>query len=192
MQNFFGKKFTNKAGTILAILVFVALVGFMFKYNNDKNIYNNMQSLQSSEIGENGESTTTMQENSESSVGSVVGMMPESVAPYQKVSGVTGPSSKSASCNNQPLMDPKQLLPLDTNKEWSMIEPNKDLKNINLVDAGKHYGINTVAGSLRNPNLQIRSEPIIEKKNIGPWNQTTIDADTDRKSLEIGSTGYQV
>ena len=85
LQNFFGKKFTSKAGTILAILVFVALVGFLFKYNNDKNIYNNMQSLQPSEIGENGESAVGMKESSEPSMGSVVGMVPESVAPYQKV-----------------------------------------------------------------------------------------------------------
>ena len=60
-----------------------------------------------------------------------------------------------------------------------------DLKNINLLNAGANYGINTVGSSLRNPNLQLRSEPIIPKVNIGPWNNTTIEADTFRRSLEI-------
>ena len=82
--------------------------------------------------------------------------------------------------------DPKDLLPKSGNSEWSSMTPvTSDLKNINLLNAGANYGINTVGSSLRNPNLQIRSEPIIPKGNVGPWNNTTIEADTQRRSLEI-------
>jgi hypothetical protein len=42
-----------------------------------------------------------------------------------------------------------------------------------------------VGSSLRNANLQLRSEPIIPKTNTGPWNNTTIEADTYRRALEI-------
>ena len=84
---------------------------------------------------------------------------------------------------------PKRLLPvlieqklLDT-KIKSL--NHADLKNINLLSAGANYGINTVGSSLRNPNLQLRSEPIIPKTNTGPWNNTTIEADTYRRALEI-------
>lgn len=93
--------------------------------------------------------------------------------------------------NTKPVMnrdketDPADLLPKGTN-EWSDLNNvSEDLKSINLLSAGHHYGINTVGSSLRNPNLQIRSEPIIPKTNIGPWNNTTIDSDTTRRSLEI-------
>uniref|UniRef100_A0AB39JEX2 Minor capsid protein P11 C-terminal conserved region domain-containing protein n=1 Tax=Florenciella sp. virus SA2 TaxID=3240092 RepID=A0AB39JEX2_9VIRU len=89
------------------------------------------------------------------------------------------------SCNNQPVMDPKELLPLDSNKEWNNIKPNGDLKQLNLVNAGHHIGINTVSSSLRNPNLQIRSEPSIPKGNVGPWNNTTIEGDPHRKGFEL-------
>lgn len=93
--------------------------------------------------------------------------------------------------NTKPVMNrekeaaPSDLLPKGTN-EWSDLNNvSEDLKSINLLSAGHHYGINTVGSSLRNPNLQIRSEPIIPKTNIGPWNNTTIDSDTTRRSLEI-------
>ena len=75
---------------------------------------------------------------------------------------------------------PQDLLPKQVG-----LDVNADLKNINLLNAGANYGINTVGSSLRNPNLQLRSEPIIPKTATGPWNNTTIDPDTTRRALEI-------
>lgn len=110
---------------------------------------------------------------------------------YEQPSGLNNyMSDNNANVPSQPNRnvdsDPSDLLPRG-NTEWSDLNNvSEDLKNINLLSAGHHYGINTVGSSLRNPNLQIRSEPIIPKVNIGPWNNTTIDADTTRRSLEIG------
>jgi hypothetical protein len=39
---------------------------------------------------------------------------------------------------------------------------------------------------LKNPNLQLRSDPIIPKKEIGPWNQSTYEPDLMRVPLEVG------
>ena len=61
-----------------------------------------------------------------------------------------------------------------------------DLKNVSLLKAGHHIGINTVGQSLRNANLQLRSEPANPQLNVGPWNQTTITPDMQRRPLEIG------
>ena len=61
-----------------------------------------------------------------------------------------------------------------------------DLKNVSLLKAGHHIGINTVGQSLRNANLQLRSEPANPQLNVGPWNQSTISSDTMRRPLEIG------
>ena len=60
-----------------------------------------------------------------------------------------------------------------------------DLQNVSLLKAGYHIGINTVGNSLRNANLQLRSEPANPQLNIGPWNHTTISPD-NRRPLEIG------
>ena len=59
-------------------------------------------------------------------------------------------------------------------------------KNVSLLKAGWHIGINTVGQSLRNANLQLRSEPSNPQVKVSPWMQSTIGPDTNRKPLEIG------
>jgi cbb3-type cytochrome oxidase subunit 3 len=81
------------------------------------------------------------------------------------------------------------LLPRDaSNSKWAQVNPagQGDLKDKNFLNAGFHVGINTVGNSLRNPNLQLRSEPPNPQVKVSPWNQTTIDSDLNRKPLEIG------
>uniref|UniRef100_A0A6C0JFH8 Minor capsid protein P11 C-terminal conserved region domain-containing protein n=1 Tax=viral metagenome TaxID=1070528 RepID=A0A6C0JFH8_9ZZZZ len=92
------------------------------------------------------------------------------------------------SCAKQQVVDPAQLLPKDSNSEFSKLNPmgSGDLKNVSLLKAGWHIGINTVGQSLRNANLQLRSEPANPQLNIGPWNQSTITSDMQRRPLEIG------
>jgi hypothetical protein len=105
---------------------------------------------------------------------------------YMAVSGVASPSPQN-SCNAQPTLNPSELLPNDKNSEWANINPaSNDLKNLNLLNPQEVIGINTVGSSLRNANLQVRSEPAIPKANVGPWNSSTIEPDSFRRPLEIG------
>jgi hypothetical protein len=55
-----------------------------------------------------------------------------------------------------------------------------------LLQAGYHIGIDTIGQTLRNANLQLRSDPIISKSDIGPWMQSTIEPDLARVPLELG------
>lgn len=88
----------------------------------------------------------------------------------------------------QPVANPSDLLPADS--QWSALNPNSMSKgNIlmpDLLQAGYHIGLDTIGQTLRNPNLQLRSDPIISKSDIGPWNQSTIEPDLARVPLEIG------
>tara|TARA_Y100000591_G_scaffold330603_2_gene362053 strand:- start:4126 stop:4704 length:579 start_codon:yes stop_codon:yes gene_type:complete len=78
--------------------------------------------------------------------------------------------------NQQNIMNPSELLPNDSNSQWASSLPNNELKNINFLSAGQHVGVNTVGTSLRNANLQIRAEPVIQKNvNLCPWNMSTIE-----------------
>ena len=85
-------------------------------------------------------------------------------------------------------VDPKELLPNDTNSQWAQLNPagSGDLENVNLLRSGYHMGIDTIGNTLRNANLQLRSEPANPQTNVGPWNNTTIAPDTMRVPLEIG------
>lgn len=93
------------------------------------------------------------------------------------------PSSCNASSQN-----PADLLPKDTNSQWAQLNPagKGDLANINLLKAGYHIGIDTVGQTLRNANLQIRSEPPNPQINVGPFNNSTIEPDFMRVPLELG------
>lgn len=55
-----------------------------------------------------------------------------------------------------------------------------------LLDAGYLIGLDTIGQSLRNANYQERSDPIIPKMSVGPWNNSTIEPDLGRVPLEIG------
>ncbi len=101
--------------------------------------------------------------------------------------GTSGMKGLPASCSSKQTVDPKELLPKDNNSEFSKMNPmgSGDLMNANLLKAGHHIGINTVGQSLRNANLQLRSEPANPQMKIGPWNNTTISPDS-RRPMEIG------
>jgi len=92
------------------------------------------------------------------------------------------------SCARQPVVNPRDLLPKDSNSEWGRLNPQGEgaLQNVNLLQAGHHIGINTVGQSLRNANLQVRSEPPNPQMAVGPWNNSTISPDLSRRPLEIG------
>lgn len=108
---------------------------------------------------------------------------------YASATGIsTSTQGLPPSCSKEPVADPSELLPKDTNSQWAQLNPSGsgDLENVNLLRSGYHMGIDTVGNSLRNANLQLRSEPPNPMINVGPWHNTTISPDTMRVPLEIG------
>jgi len=94
-----------------------------------------------------------------------------------------------SSCSHPNIQNPAELLPKDTNSQWAQLNPTGkgELANINLLKSGWTIGVDTVGQTLRNANLQIRSEPPNPQLSVGPWNQSTIEPDFMRPPLELGS-----
>lgn len=46
-----------------------------------------------------------------------------------------------------------------------------------LLAAGYHIGIDTIGQSRGIPNYDLRAVPFIEKANVGPWMQSTVEPD---------------
>ena len=92
-------------------------------------------------------------------------------------------------CYPKDTLTPQDLLPQDSNSTWAQTVPagQGSLGDQNFLNAGFHVGINTVGQSLRNANLQLRSEPANPQMKVSPWLQSTIDPDANRKALEIGA-----
>ena len=98
--------------------------------------------------------------------------------------GAPGAPSAGASAS------PNDLLPADQNSEWAALNPvNMSQGNIiagDMLQAGYHIGLDTIGQTMKNANLQLRSDPIIPKQNVGPWNQSTYEPDYARVPLEVG------
>ena len=114
------------------------------------------------------------------------GKVPDST-PNAKPSVPPTAAAPATSSGYATVVDPSELLPKDENSEFANLNPG-NLPTPDLLQAGYHIGINTIGQTLKNPNYQLRSEPIIEKKDIGPWNISTIEPDYIRAPLEIGSS----
>lgn len=82
----------------------------------------------------------------------------------------------------------EELLPQDNSSLWAQVNPSGEgsLKDRNFLQAGYHIGINTVGQTLRNANLQLRSEPPCPQVKVSPFLNSTIEPDVSRKPFEIG------
>jgi hypothetical protein len=109
---------------------------------------------------------------------------------YSSATGIqTSMPGVPSSCSQPNIQNPAELLPKDSNSQWAQLNPSGkgELANVNLLKAGYHIGIDTIGQTLRNANLQIRSEPPNPQLSVGPWNQSTIEPDFMRVPLELGS-----
>ena len=105
--------------------------------------------------------------------------------------GVTGLGRTPSSCYPQQKLKPEDLLPTDESKaikEFNISKPVGEgiLQGVNMLDSSYHVGVNTVGQSLRNANLQLRSEPPNPQVNVSPWMNSSIGPDLPRRPLEIG------
>jgi hypothetical protein len=107
--------------------------------------------------------------------------------------GSVGGDSQSGmqSCFPRDRLTANDLLPKDAaDSKWARVNPSGtgDIHDQNYLTAGYHVGINTVGQSLRNANLQLRSEIPNPQNAVGPWMISTIEPDLRQSTLEIGSS----
>jgi hypothetical protein len=111
---------------------------------------------------------------------------------FADLSSYEGPASfgsaeAPAGCYPRDQLTPSELLPKDMNSIWAEQNPMGpgSLKGKNFLSAGALIGVNTVGQSLRNANLQIRSEPPNPQVPVSIFLQSTIGPDISHRSLEI-------
>ena len=94
-----------------------------------------------------------------------------------------------AGCYPRDQLTPSELLPKDMASIWAEQNPMGpgSLKGKNFLSAGALIGVNTVGQSMRNANLQVRSEPPNPQVAVSIFNQSTISPDISHRPLEIGA-----
>lgn len=152
-------------------------------YSPDNPGYNPSQMLDGSQSGDAGDSMYAS-----AGVGGGVGAS----GGASGIGGADGsPSSGMQSCFPRDRLTAGDLLPKDAaDSKWARINPSGtgDIHDQNYLTAGYHVGINTVGQSLRNANLQLRSEIPNPQGAVGPWMISTIEPDLRQNTLEIGSS----
>ena len=171
----FQKFFTKER--IIIFVVLAVLLFFLMSYSGDK--YSFADGMDTGNKGKDvpnsilvppnsaGQNATKNEKKSDSSV-----VQPAALGGYSQ----------------QNIIDGSDLLPHDDNNLFSSLNPVNKGNPItpDLLQAGYHIGLDTIGQSLRNPNLQLRSDPYIPKANVGPWNQSTYEPDLMRVPLEVG------
>ena len=78
------------------------------------------------------------------------------------------------------------LLPKEepTAVDFGEFAPKGSLLEQNLIDASKLVGVDTNGSSLKNANYGIRRDPVIVKKDIGPFVSSTYTPDLLRKPID--------
>jgi len=92
-------------------------------------------------------------------------------------------------CYPKKQLKASELLPNDPNSQWVQANPMApgSIMDKNFLNAGYQIGVDTIGQSLRNASHDLRSSPPNPQAQVGPWNQSTIEPDVNRKPLEIGS-----
>lgn len=157
------KVFSRK---LIIVLVILALGAVLLSYSNSKSF-----SMDGMEAGFN-EPSSNEETNSLAQTAQTVSSAPAVSAPV-------------ADFASRPVNTASDLLPANENSEWARLNPGLSAGGMpDLLSAGYHTGICSVP--LRNANLQLRSDPVIPKQDVGPWNASTIEPDLGRVPLEIG------
>lgn len=163
LAKFFTKEF------VLVVIIFLVLVWGLLSYSGDK-----ISFIDQMQDGTN-----------------MPGQQVPEDAPAANAASAQAPARRAdAGYALQPVANPSDLLPKDKNSQWSALNPSvmkdDDVMMPDLLQAGYHIGLDTIGQSLRNANLQLRSDPVISKADVGPWNQSTIESDLGRVPLELG------
>jgi hypothetical protein len=177
-----------KSHHILALLGLVVVVVAIQQFNARKGMTIDTMGVRKSLANKDGTSGQATSGADQAAPAAAAPMGQNEV--YASASGVsTSNQGLPPSCAQGSSAQPSDLLPKDENNEWARLNPSGggDFKNNgNLLKAGYYQGIDTVGSSLRNANLQVRSEPPNPQTKVSPWGNTTIEPDLMRVPLEIG------
>jgi len=155
-------KFMKSRSVVLILLILAVLsVGLIYNYG---------EKFTPSESMETSEGSTSVDETEEDGV--------DATAPSEAVA------------NGSAEQNPSDLLPNAASgaNGWDVLDTvgTSAGSNPDLLEAGHHAGIDTVGQSLRNANLQVRSDPPIPIQETGPWNQTTIEQTNVQVPFNLG------
>ena len=179
-----------KSHQVLTIIASLVLVWAIYNYSGNKSMFPEYMSNGSGSGSGSGPNRRNKGNRNGSGSGGVP-MPVDDSSVYNQLDSVAASASSSIglppNCYRQAHINPADLFPKDNNSSWNMKPMGSgDFLGVNLLNAGYLIGVDTIGSSLRNANLQVRSEPPNPQLQVSPWMNTTIEPDPFRAPLEIG------
>ena len=170
------RKFFTKDRVLVLVGFILLAVVFMYYSTGKMTVRDSMEDGTNTKKEEEQEEPSNPIESATQAVNDVVASTTGTTG-----EGFTGYSDKDVA-------NPSELLPKDDNSQWSSLNPvsQSNPQMPDLLQAGYHIGLDTIGQTMKNANLQLRSDPVIQKADSGPWNQSTIEPDLMRVPLEVG------
>ena len=191
----FKKLFKNQQFCIGLAVALLLIVGVYF-YNERLGQTHHSSGMTNQEYTNSPNSPNTSDEHSTSHTGANTHSSTSGVSPAMPAGMNSGYGSAAGlqtvtagippNCANEQIENPSALLPSTHPNHLAGSTGEGELQNINLLKAGQLSGIDTVGSTLRNANLQVRSEPPNPRTQVSPWMNSTIEPDLMRVPLEIG------
>lgn len=176
---------TFKAHHVLLLLGGIVLIYVIYNYSLNKSLMPENYDSQDRRSGSSSTNTPSNSMSSQPPSGANDATFFVDYAPLN--SGDGNLSNMPSNCSSQNTNSPSDLLPSDNNNGWGLKPMGSgDFMGVNFLNAGYLIGVDTIGSTLRNPNLQIRSEPPNPQMVVSPWMNTTIEPDVFRQPLEIG------
>ena len=194
--NIYQKQVGKNTAMLLSVLTIIVVCYFGYTLmedgGHDSNLINNIgeiinNSNQNSEVNVEAVNASNFENESPLSNNStqLVEQFESNEPTEQEVIVQTEASGVTDKVDNTNVLNSQNLLP-EGDTLFSNVNPsnNGGVKNVSLLNAGHHIGINSQGCSLRNANRGLRSEPPNPQTQVSPWLQTTICPDLHRKALE--------
>ena len=177
----------NLTSLIWTIVAIAAIFYVLNMFSGDKEGYQNEQTGEITQIQDIKQQVAAQQKQQKQQQQAVVAQaMPQPMEQQQQA--VAQQADAMAISMGKDDLTSADLLPNENGfSSWGDAAPETNaLEGRNFLESGHHFGINTVGQSLRNANVQLRSDPSIPQVDVGPWLQSTIDQDTNKRQFEIG------
>lgn len=87
-------------------------------------------------------------------------------------------------CDPEDLFDVDKMLPQQVTNDWFDVVPEPiSLKSRNLINISKPVGVNTIGGSNKIANYDLRAQPVNPKFVVSPWLGSSVEPQLSTKPL---------
>jgi hypothetical protein len=110
-------------------------------------------------------------------------------APFKtsQTTNLDKPDASATTPDRSAPTNPQDLLPSSTGANWGNLYPVQNDNGVyvpSMIDPSFAIGINTISSTMKNPNLDLRSEIPIPKKQLSPWNNSSWQPNVEKIGLD--------